>query len=249
MDKRIGAQLYTLRDFIQNEEDFEKSAKKVSDMGYKMVQISGVGPIAPEKLKEICDKYNLMISCTHRGYDEYVNNIDGTIDFHKKLGCDIAGLGSMPDEFRNTQKVPEFVEKMNAVAEKMAKEGITFAYHNHHFEFERMENGQYIMDYLIEHGSFAFILDVYWLAFAGVNPAKYIRKMGERAIAIHFKDLAVVEKNIVMAEIGEGNLDWDEIIEASEVSRYALVEQDFCRRDPFESLKMSYDYLTKKGFI
>ena len=49
MDKRIGAQLYTLRDFTQTEEDFEKSMKKVPDMGYKMVQMSGVGPIAPEE--------------------------------------------------------------------------------------------------------------------------------------------------------------------------------------------------------
>ena len=250
MDKRIGAQLYTLRDFTKTQEDFEKSMKKVSDIGYKMVQISAVGPIAPEKMREICDKYGLEVGCTHKGYEDYVNKTDEMIDFHKKLGCDIAGLGAMPDEFRSIDRIPEFVEKMNVVAERMAKAGITFAYHNHHFEFEKMENGQLIMDYMIENGKFDFILDVYWLAFAGVNPVKYIKKMGEKAVVIHFKDLAVVDKNIVMAEIGEGNLDWDDIIEASEEagSRYAMVEQDICRRDPFQSLKMSYDYLVKKGF-
>ena len=31
-------------------------------------------------------------------------------------------------------------------------------------------------------------------------------------------------------------------------AQYALVEQDICNRNPFESLKMSYDFLKSKGF-
>ena len=53
-----------------------------------------------------------------------------------------------------------------------------------------------------------------------------------------------------MTEVGEGNLDWDSIIEACDKAgaKWALVEQDICHRCPFESMKMSYDYLTTKGF-
>lgn len=53
-----------------------------------------------------------------------------------------------------------------------------------------------------------------------------------------------------MAEVGEGNLNWDENISVCEETgvKWALVEQDFCRRSPFESMKMSYDYLAGKGF-
>lgn len=251
MDKRIGAQLYTLRDFTQTKEDFEKSMKRVRDIGYKAVQISAVGPMAPEDMREICQKYDLAIACTHKGFDDYVNHLDEMIDFHKKLGCDIAGLGAMPGEYRSLEKIPELVEKLNHVTDEMAKQGITFAYHNHHFEFERMENGQFIMDYMIEHGKFDFIVDVYWLAVAGLNPAEYIRKMGKRAVVIHYKDLAIVNYEVVMAEVMEGNLDWDAIIAASQDagSRWAMVEQDVCRRNPFESLEISYKNLTKKGFI
>ena len=250
MDKRIGAQLYTLRDFTQTEKDFEESMSKLHKIGYKAVQISAVGPIAPEKLKEICDKYGMAIGCTHKGFGDYTDNLEGMIDFHKKLGCDIAGLGSMPAEYCSVEKIPEFIEKMNVIAEKMNEHGIHFAYHNHHFEFEKMENGQLIMDYMVENGKFDFIVDVYWLAFAGVNPAAYIRKMGKKAIVIHYKDLAVINREIVMAEVGEGNLDWDDIIKASEEagSRWAMVEQDVCRRNPFESMEISYNNLVKKGF-
>ena len=54
-----------------------------------------------------------------------------------------------------------------------------------------------------------------------------------------------------MAEVMEGNLDWDSIIEAAQKagSEWAMVEQDICQRDPFESLKISYDNLITKGFI
>ena len=201
-------------------------------------------------LKEICDKYGLAIACTHKSFDEYVNKTDEMIDFHKKLGCDIAGLGAMPEEYRNIEKIPEFIQKMNVAAENMAENGITFAYHNHHFEFEKMANGQLVMDYMIENGKFDFIVDVYWLAVAGINPAKYIRKMGKKAVVIHYKDLAIIGHDVVMAEVMEGNLDWDDIIAASEEagSRWAMVEQDVCRRDPFESMKISYDNLLGKGF-
>ena len=72
-------------------------------------------------------------------------------------------------------------------------------------------------------------------------------------MAIHFKDLRInPEKDFTqeMAEVGEGNLDWDTIISACRKAetKWALVEQDTCPGDPFESLKISYDYLMKKGF-
>jgi sugar phosphate isomerase/epimerase len=52
-----------------------------------------------------------------------------------------------------------------------------------------------------------------------------------------------------MAEIGEGNLNWPAILQAcrdASVEWYAI-EQDICRRDPFESLKISYDNLKAMG--
>ena len=67
---------------------------------------------------------------------------------------------------------------------------------------------------------------------------------------IHFKDLKIKDNTPKYAEIGQGNLEWDEIIEACEYANveFALVEQDTCEGDPFDSLKISYDYLSKKGF-
>ena len=50
-------------------------------------------------------------------------------------------------------------------------------------------------------------------------------------------------------EVGRGNLNWDEIISASDNAEFALVEQDECKGNPIDSLKISYDFLVEKGFI
>ena len=251
MDQRIGAQLYTIRDFCQTKEDLDASFAKLQKIGYKQVQVSGIGPISGPDVKAACDKYGLEVSCTHRSLQSFEEDFENEVAFHKAIGCDIAGLGAMPREYWNGENIMEFVDRMNNINDAFAKEGITFAYHNHAFEFEKNADGKFAMDYLLEHGKFSFIVDTYWLAYAGINPAKFIKNLGERAVAIHFKDLAIIDNAIVMAEITYGNLDWDEIIAASKAAgaRFALVEQDTCRRDPFESLKMSYDALVKKGFI
>jgi len=45
----------------------------------------------------------------------------------------------------------------------------------------------------------------------------------------------------VFAEVGEGNLNWPAILEASEAAKvqYYIVEQDTCQRDPMESIAIS----------
>ena len=49
----------------------------------------------------------------------------------------------------------------------------------------------------------------------------------------------------IMAEVGEGNLDWAGILAAARDAGvvWYIVEQDTCERDPFESLKISIENL------
>ena len=250
MDKRIGAQLFTLRASCKTAEDLDASFAKLQKIGYKTIQVSGIGPIPAKVVRETADKYGLEIVCTHRGLDDFKDNLDGVIEDHKILGCKIIGLGSMPAAYK--EDVKTFLEIINTAAKKLKEAGFQFAYHNHAFEFEKYD-GKYLMDILIENTNpdeFKFIVDTYWLAIAGQNPAEFIKKLGKRVAAVHFKDLAMDGNTAIMAEVLEGNLDWDSIFAACEESaaEYALVEQDVCRRDPFESMEISYNNLAKKGF-
>ena len=170
MDRRIGAQLFTVREYTKTWEAFEKTLKQVSDIGYQAVQLSGIGPFKAEDIKAACDKYQLVPVCTHRSWDEYCNHLEESIAFHKTIGCDIAGLGAMPNlrGVFTMDDVIGYVEKMNEIHDRFQEHNISFAYHNHDVEFIKF-NGKWVMDYLIENGKFDFIVDVYWLAHAGVD--------------------------------------------------------------------------------
>ena len=120
-----------------------------------------------------------------------------------------------------------------------------------------MSNGNFMWDELakrIPANLMGFTLDTYWIQYGGKNPVKEIKKLAGRLPCVHFKDYAIArgprDPSIRFAPIGSGNLDWDEIIAACKESgvKYALIEQDNSfGADPFECLKISYDFLISKG--
>lgn len=253
MDRQIGAQYYTLRNYIQTVEDFETTCKKVKEIGYKIIQISGTS-LAAADMRPIIDKYGLEVVTTHKVFKDFVEHLDDVIDYNKTLGCKLCGLGVMPGSaMAEKDGLEKFIYQMNAVAKELQKEGLLFGYHNHAFEFIKMD-GKTVMERLIEEtdpDGVKFIVDTYWVQAGGKNPVDFIKGLGERAMAVHFKDMkANADNTHEYCEVGEGNLDWNAIIEACDEAgtKWALVELDVCKRDPFESLKMSYDFLKTKGF-
>ena len=257
MDKRIGAQLFTCRDYCQSAEDLDETIRRVREIGYTTVQISAVGrDITGEQIRNSAERWGVEVVCTHRSYDEYTKQLDETIRLHKDMGCSIAGLGMMPGEAHQSKEgLFDFIKKFDEISEKLGKEGITFGYHNHAVEFRKYD-GKTILEHLMENtnSNFKLIFDVYWAAHAGINPVKVMEKYADRIAVMHYKDKKVFEGNDSdICEVGEGFLDWDGIISATERLgiKWAMVEQDrnWIDGDPFKSLEVSYKFLTTKGFI
>ena len=71
---KFGAQLYTLHDYTKTLEDFEETLKKVSEIGFKYVQVSGTCAFEPEWLKEKLEKYGLECVLTHTDLPEMMEN-------------------------------------------------------------------------------------------------------------------------------------------------------------------------------
>ena len=80
---------------------------------------------------------------------------------------------------------------------------------------------------------FDFEIDTFWVQSGGSDPAAWIRKVNGRMKVVHFKDMVIKDDQQIMAEVGEGNLNWSSIIEAcKEIGvRWYVVEQDVCQRD------------------
>lgn len=239
----IGAQMYTLRDFTKTPSDFARTIRKVKKIGYDAVQLSAHGPIDPKELKKIVDGEGMVVAATHVGLERLKKEIDDVIDEHRLWGCKHIAIGGVPMEYHNLEGYKKFAREGAEIARKLAKAGLTFSYHNHQLEFEK-HNGRRGIEILIEESdpeAFFFEVDTYWVQYGGGDPVFWIRKMKNRMPLVHFKDMAISKGAQVMAEVGEGNLNWAEIIKACEEAgvQWYLVEQDTCQRDPFESLAMS----------
>ncbi len=79
---------------------------------------------------------------------------------------------------------------------------------------------------------------------------QWIRKVSGRIPCVHIKDMAITpDKQQLMAEIGEGNLNWEGIFSACREAgvEWYIVEQDICQRDPFQSLEISLNNLKGMG--
>jgi len=248
----IGAQLYTIREFTRTPEGIASSMKRVKEMDYNAVQVSGFGPVDHQKVKDIMDAEGLTICATHIRYDSLKNDLQDVIKQHKLWNCKYVGLGAMPAEYAQSAKgYVEFAKKASEIARVLADNGLRFIYHNHNFEFMKFD-GVTGIDILLNETDpevFDFEIDTYWVQAGGANPVDWIKKVKGRMKVVHFKDMGVdSNRQAMMTEVGEGNINWPEVIKACEEIgvEWALVEQDICKRDPFESLSISLKNL--KGF-
>jgi len=136
------------------------------------------------------------------------------------------------------------------VAAKLSEAGVRLSYHNHSFEFERF-GSKSGLELLFEASGPALgaQLDTYWIQHGGGSPASWIRRLRGRVPSVHLKDMVIVDGEPAMAEIGDGNLDWTDVLHAcgEAGSELLVVEQDVCRRDPFESLAISRRNLATLG--
>jgi sugar phosphate isomerase/epimerase len=247
---KIGAQLYTVRQYAQTEGDLKETVAKIAAIGYGCVQISGIGPIPAQAVADICAAQGLDIVLTHTAPHRIKDETEAVIAEHKLMGASYIGIGSLPGYYADgTADYQKFIKEYLPAAKAIKEAGLTFMYHNHDFEFEKRD-GNLIIEHLAEGfppGTMGFTLDTYWVQAGGGSPSAWLRKLAGRVNVIHLKDMAWRGGKPYMCEIMEGNLDWAEIYKAGTQAgvQYAMVEQDDCHgEDPFTCLKTSFDNWT-----
>ncbi|MDR3708033.1 MAG: sugar phosphate isomerase/epimerase [Capsulimonadaceae bacterium] len=261
MSSKIAAQMYTVREFVKTEKDLAETLARLSKIGYKAVQLSAVAAmngddplVSPALARKMLDDNGIKAIATHRSWDDLAKNTQKEIDFHHAVGCDYAAIGGLPGDYfsRGAEGFSAWVKDAKPVIAKLNAAGIKFGFHNHAAEFERYgAQRKTLYDILIDEGGpeLQLEMDVYWVDHAGVNPVRVIERVHGRLDVIHIKDKEVLGWNPgpVMAPIGEGNLDWSELLPALTAAgtKWFAVEQDECRRDPFDCMRSSYEFLSK----
>ncbi len=250
---KLGAQLFTVRSFCKTTDGISETLKRVADIGYTTVQVSGMCEYDPQWMAQQLQKNGLKCVLTHTAPDKILADPAGVCRDHKLFDCHRIGVGMMPKADYSPEAYAAFVNGFLQAAKILKENGCKLYYHNHYHEFWKRENGVRILEQMLADFSedlLGITFDTYWAQYAGADPAEWIERLSGRMECIHLKDLAMVEKEQRMAAVGSGNMNFPAILKAAEraKTKYLLVEQDDCYgEDPFVCLKKSYDYLTSLG--
>ncbi len=283
----IGVQMSTIAPAkMPSFEPFEVMGRLV-DIGYHCAEISQV-PMTKENVsgfRRAIDELNFNVSSMTASIDpmfpgqpgEYLSNEDDYkkyLDDAHTLNCDMFRIGMMPMNcIGDVQKCIDFAKRAEEYCLKLKEDGIDLYYHNHHMEFMKLENGEYLLDTLRANAPhLGFELDTHWIHRGGENPVEFIKKYAGSVRLLHLKDYRIgnvqmpdMSKGLDMkafsqaffsdpvqfAELGKGNLPLKACIEAGLEggAEYFLIEQDQCYgRDPFDCLKDSRDHLIELGY-
>lgn len=209
MRDKIALQVYSVRDQMQ--EDFYGTLQKVKEFGYSGVEFAGLYGHDPLEVKKMCEEIGLVPISAHVPFVDLLNKMEETIDCYSKLGVKYVVIPYLTEEYRPGQ--PGFqtvIDGAKKIGEALAKAGIVLQYHNHDFEFVKVD-GEYALDILYKEVGPELLqtqIDTCWVNVGGENPADYVRKYAGRTPTVHLKDFAGSKSENMYALIG---IDEDEV--------------------------------------
>src|SRR5579885_3333564 len=143
----VALQLYTVRD--ETERDFAGTLRQVAGIGYGAVEFAGYGGLAAPELKALLDETGLRAASSHVSLDRLEANLDGEIAYCQQIGCSYIVLPWLDPSRRDAAQMRALAPRLNEFGRRCRDQGLTFAYHNHDFEFVQDE-GAYLLDRLLE---------------------------------------------------------------------------------------------------
>jgi len=245
---KIGLQLYTVRD--QMKADFEGTLARVAEIGYKEVEFAGYFGHSSADVKAILDKHGLSAPSTHVAF-ENADQWKTALDTAKTIGHEYIVMPWIPAERRKTlDDWKNFAQVFNRAGQMSHDAGIQFAYHNHDFEFPKLE-GQVPYDVLLQSTDPKLVqleIDLYWITKAGQDPLTYFARWPGRIPLVHVKDSAGPPDH-KMVDVGQGKIDWKRIFAKKDQAgiKHAFVEHDQPPQ-PFEDIAVSYRTLKNLEF-
>ena len=258
--KTLGVQLYTVRSVLPQKP--RETLDAIRAIGYQEVEVTYTGLDAMWPALQASGLKPVSIHLDSKSVTQgNPDDLDPIFEKLKKQGFEYAVFPYLPEPERGgIDVIRAFAEKLNRAGEKCRAAGMTFCYHNHAFEFAT-EKGATLFQVMLDHTDpklVAFELDLFWVSVAGGDPAAMIRKLSGRVPILHLKDKAegtpVMYKEAVprtaFKEVGSGVMDWPAVLRAAAAANVAhyFVEQDQTPGDPVDSLRRSFEYLSKLSY-
>jgi len=260
---KIGIGLFTLRE--QLTADVKATIAHVAKIGYNQVEtyygypgkyeVKGFWGLEAKDFNMLLKNNSLTCPSGHYNTTEFLSTGDekilkSHIEVANSVGQKYFVIPALPTDIRTNGTLDDYkrmAARFNIAGELCKKAGLKLAYHNHNFEFKDQGNGITGYDILLKETDaklVGFELDIFWAVNAGLNPVDMFKKNPGRYKMFHVKDMDKQDK-AVFAEVGSGQIDFKSIFAESKMAGldYIFTEQDLIKKDPYESITESYNYV------
>lgn len=256
-DKKIGIQLYTLRDELPK--NLIGVIEAVAKAGYQEIETFDFTKdqqfwgMATQDFKKLLDANGLKAVSGHFSLGTYLTNgntdeLWATLKASKILESSFITIPSIPAALtKNAEGYKKVAQTFNQLGKICKNEGLRLAYHNHNSEFKKQgeTSGYEILLKETDQNLVDFELDLYWATRAGINPIDLFKKYPNRFPLWHIKDMDKQNVNW-NTEIGKGTVPFASIFKQASSAglKHIFVEQETNYMPNInQSIKNSYDFI------
>lgn len=221
--ERIGLQLYTVRDLLN--QDVAATLAAVADAGYLEVETAGTANLSATQFVAALRDAGLTAPAAHVPLALMAAQPDEVLTTATTLGNRYLVAPWLPPDQRTSAGYAAAIDTLNRFGERCADAGMTLCYHNHDFEFVRLGT---VVPYELmlsecDPNLVRFELDLYWAAHAGADAAAMLAADPGRFPLCHVKDRRA---DGAMVDVGQGNIDFSALFAAGTGLRHYFVEHD-----------------------
>ena len=225
----------------------------LAGIGYREVEFAGYFGRKPAEIRSLLAANGLTAPSTHVEYGLIASGWQRTLDAAAEIGHRYVTIPWLAPELRaSVNSWTAVAHAFNRAASEARARGLSFAYHNHDFEFARVE-GRVPFDLLLaetDPSLVHFQMDVYWTVKAGGDPIAYLRAHPGRFPMLHIKDSSGGPAH-TQVDVGAGTIDFAAIFrhatEQGKPIAHAFVEHDD-PPDPMQFAKRSFDHMKALAF-
>ncbi len=249
---KAGAQVSSLKAYLQTPEQVEETFCKLRDIGYRIVQLQWINPeIPPETIAEALKKAGLVSVSTQDYYQAVLEHLEDTLQLHKLCGSRNVCVSGVPERFLSAEGCLAFAEELTGFSARMEAAGKVVSFHPRVQEYRRF-HGKTAVEMIMEHTpeNFQLGLDLYHLIKAGLNPEEWLHRYQGRIEFVHFKDYCVNHRGEEqLVPVGQGVIDWGPSLRGCKETgvKWIFAEQESWSKDAFLCMAESLSFLQKNG--
>lgn len=199
--------------------------------------------------KELLSNKSLRLSGLHMLLEElHQKQVDAALDLLRKTDSQYLLFSFAGEEENTRENYLKNARLLERIGKKAEEQGVKVCYHNHWQEFVNDMIGMKIIFAETSPEYVSLAVDTYWLEAGGLPPAEFIKENLRRIACLHLKDGTEEEMKrheFPSTELGQGVVDFGEVYEAvkSKYIEWFVVEQDYTKRTPKESMTINRRYL------